>query len=197
MTIVKLEDNTLLLHSPIKLDARQVSAINELGSVQYLVSPNLLHHLSLTQATTHWPAAKVWAAPGLAAKIKGIRVDEVLAADSSLAGIDVLPIDGCPQLQEFAFFHRASSTLVLTDLVFNEATGHNIGGRLFLRASGAYGRFAVSKVVKSMIKDRTAFGRSLAAVLDLPFERIVMAHGEIMEKNAKQRFQELMSTFIS
>lgn len=193
MTILRLEDDSLLLHSPTQLDATQVKAINELGTVRHLVSPNLFHWLFLKQATEHWPTAKVWGPPDLATKAKDVQSFEVLKSGSPWPGVEVVELAGCPQLQEFALFHRPSSTLVLTDLVFNEATGENFGGRLFLRLSGVYKKWGISRVIRPAIKDKAAFGKSLPALFELPIERVIVAHGEVLESNAKARLREVLS----
>ncbi|NQU38170.1 MAG: DUF4336 domain-containing protein [Actinobacteria bacterium] len=52
MTIVRLSNGRLWIWSPIELDSELEKAVNELGSVEYLVSPNKLHHLSLGQWAT-------------------------------------------------------------------------------------------------------------------------------------------------
>ena len=112
MTILRLGDGSLLLHSPVELDDGQAAAVDRLGTVRHLVSPNLLHHLYLEQATLRWPDARVWATPGLAEKAPDLRIDEVLATGSPWPGIDALEISGWPRLQEFALFHRPSGTLL-------------------------------------------------------------------------------------
>ncbi len=196
MTILRLGDGSLLLHSPVALSDAQATAIDRLGTVRHLVSPNLLHHRYLEQATRRWPDARVWAAPGLAEKAPDLRIDEVLASGSPWPGIDVLEISGWPRLQEFVFSHRPSGTLLVTDLLFNEPTAHNLPTRLFLRAGGAYGRFAVSRFMKSMVAAKAAFADSLRPLLELPVERIVMAHGEVLETDARTRLRTLLSPFV-
>ena len=132
----------------------------------------------------------------LAEKAPDLRIDEVLASGSPWPGIDVLEISGWPRLQEFVFSHRPSGTLLVTDLLFNEPTAHNLPTRLFLRAGGAYGRFAVSRFMKSMVAAKAAFADSLRPLLELPVERIVMAHGEVLETDARTRLRTLLSPFV-
>ena len=197
MTILRLDDGSLLLHSPIQLDRSQIRAINELGPVRHLVSPNLFHQSYMRQAAAIWPEAKVWGSPDLQSKNRQLEVDTMLTSGALWPGIDVFEIEGSPDLQEFVLFHRASSTLLTTDLVFNEPTGQSLGGRLFLKASGVSGRFAISRVIKSTIKDKAAFGKSLQPLLELPVERIVMAHGEVLETEAKAKLTEVLSPFVA
>ena len=97
-----------------------------------------------------------------------------------------------PKFAEHAFFHRPSGTLLCTDLVFNHPKGHNALTRLFFRLAGTHEKLSVSKLFQSMIKDRPAFEASLESILALPIERVVMAHGEVLEDDAKERFEQAL-----
>ena len=44
-TIIRLEDGTVWVHSPVKLNDDNKAAVADLGDVQWLVAPNLLHNL--------------------------------------------------------------------------------------------------------------------------------------------------------
>src|SRR5262245_49903736 len=43
MTVVRLTDGGLFLHSPIKFDERLANELLELGAIRHLVSPNQFH----------------------------------------------------------------------------------------------------------------------------------------------------------
>jgi Domain of unknown function (DUF4336) len=45
MTVVRLSDGSLWVHSPITPTPDLVDALNRLGSVRYVVAPNKSHHL--------------------------------------------------------------------------------------------------------------------------------------------------------
>ncbi len=45
MTVVRLPDDQLLLHSPVAPTPDLVRDVKELGQVTYLVAPNRFHHL--------------------------------------------------------------------------------------------------------------------------------------------------------
>ena len=47
MTIIKLKNDKLFLHSPTKLNPRLIEQIDNLGKVAFIVAPNKLHHLFL------------------------------------------------------------------------------------------------------------------------------------------------------
>jgi hypothetical protein len=67
-TVFRLPSGGLALHSPGRMAPEQLEAIDGLGPVELLISPNLMHYLFITAARERWPAAKVWAAAGLREK---------------------------------------------------------------------------------------------------------------------------------
>ena len=44
MTVVRLSNGDLLLHSPVKFDERLANELHGLGTVRHLVSPNQFHY---------------------------------------------------------------------------------------------------------------------------------------------------------
>ncbi len=96
-----------------------------------------------------------------------------------------------PGLDEHVFFHPASRTLVVTDLVFNV---HACPGfmPLLLRLVGAWKRVAQSRVWRFATKDRAAAAASIAEVLAWDFDRLVMAHGEVIESGARAELGEAL-----
>ncbi|MCG8335912.1 MAG: DUF4336 domain-containing protein [Proteobacteria bacterium] len=70
MTIIKLSDDSLWVHSPITMNTGIRQKIDELGSIKNIVAPNRFHHLSLGEWSGTYPVANLWAAPGLEKKRK-------------------------------------------------------------------------------------------------------------------------------
>lgn len=122
MTIVRLHDGGLLVHSPVELTASVRRAIESVGTPRHLVSPNKLHHLFLAGWQQAWPQALSHAPPGLRDK----RPDLVFHGDLGdrpppawAADLDQLRFDGSRAMTEIVFFHRASRTVIFGDLVEN------------------------------------------------------------------------------
>lgn len=80
MSIVRLIGDELWLHSPETMRAGLREALACLGEVRYLISPNKLHHLFLSEWTQAYPSARTYGAPGLARKRPDIRFDAELSA---------------------------------------------------------------------------------------------------------------------
>lgn len=175
----------LALVSPLGFDDETATRIDAIGSVDFLVAPNLFHHLHIEDAAKRWPEAHVLAPAGLRDKHPSLRID---ADPTSLPGLDVLVVAGMPKLEEHVFFHRSSGTLVVTDLVFNMHDAHTALTRFVLKyLSRAYGRVAMSGLLRWLTKDREAASASLEAIVQLPFDRLVMAHGKVVEQDARSQ----------
>lgn len=122
MTMVRLPDGGLWLHSPIRPTPELLSAVAALGPVAAL-APNKLHWMALAAWQAAYPRAVTWAAPGVAEKAAegGFRIDEILGATAPAAWGGALEQALAPGglMTEAVFLHRASRTLILTDLIEN------------------------------------------------------------------------------
>lgn len=122
MTLVKLDEERLWVHSPTALTPALLDEVGRLGRVCFLIAPNKLHHLFLPQWQQAYPAAKSYAAPGLIAKRPDIAFDKELSALVEPAWqteIEQTVFSGSPAMEEVVFFHKDSKTLILTDLIEN------------------------------------------------------------------------------
>ncbi|MEM9175045.1 MAG: DUF4336 domain-containing protein [Myxococcota bacterium] len=197
-TIVELRDGALWVHSPGPLTPDLREAVEALGRVRCLVAPNLWHHLYVEDWRAAWPEARLYAVPGLAEKQANVTVDEELgeAAPAAWKGeIEQLPIAGMARMNEFVFLHSATGTLVLTDLCFNMQESDSWWTRVFMRINGIWQRFGASRLFKTMVDDRAALVRSVERILDWDFERIVVAHGDVVERDGRPTFEAALGGF--
>ena len=91
------------------------------------------------------------------------------------------------------FFHRASRTLLLTDLAFNVAAGATGGARFFYWLAGAGGRFGPHRLMRTLIRDRAAARASVNRILQWDFDRITVTHGEVLESGGRSAFANAFS----
>jgi len=189
MTVVRLPGPKLLLHSPIAATPELIREVESLGPVAYLVAPNRLHHLFVGEWQQAFPEASIYAAPGLDTKRPDLSIAGVLTDEPETGWKDVIDqilIRGFPFANEVVFFHRPSTTLIATDLAFNLGSSSPPLTRFALRLSGGYGRLSPTILERLLVRDRTAFRESLERVLAWPFERIVVAHGEVSERGGRE-----------
>ncbi len=192
MTVVRLPGPKLWLHSPVPAAMDLVREVRALGPVADLVAPNRLHHLYVGEWKQAFPEARIHAAPGLDTKRRDLEIASVLGEtpDPDWADvIDQVVLDGFPMANEVVFFHRPSATLIASDLAFNIGESSPASTRVAFRMLGAYGKLAPSLAERILIRDRPAFRRSLEKILEWPFERVVIAHGEVTEKGARESLE--------
>ncbi|GEM_PF-438676 len=196
-TVVELDGGGVLVIAPVGADEAVLKAVTALGPVRYVVSPNLFHHLYLNRWASRFPEAEVLVPPGLHKKRPRLPAsfncwDEGLPPEVG-ASVESLSISGIPRLNEIVFFHRRSSTLILTDLAFNIRAPRGLLTNIVLRAVGGYERCATSKLIKMVTQDKDALARSAKPIFDWPFERIVLGHGKIIDVDARNTLAEALS----
>jgi hypothetical protein len=60
-----------------------------------------------------------------------------------------------------------------------------------------YKKFAVSKLQLRFLKDRAAMMASVKKIQEWDFDRLVMAHGEVLESGAKPRFDQAVEARLN
>lgn len=191
--LIRLGSGGVLVHTPGPLDDDVRRAIDSLGPVRALVAPNLLHHMFLAESIHAYPEARVFGAPGLREKLGDVRIDEVLGdrpPDLWSADLDQIFVTGAPSLNEIVFLHRASRTLLCLDLCFNVRESASFATRLMMRVNGAYGRFGPSRIFRfGVMKNRRAMRASIDRILAWDFDRVTVAHGDVLETGGHAAFQ--------
>ncbi len=193
-TLVQLADGTWLLHSPGNLSAEALAEVRALGEVSHIVAANAFHHLFLGKASAAFPQARVLAAPGVKAKNPDLRIDEVLGSTrpAAFAGtLEMARLDGADPLDEHVLWHARSRTLVTIDTLFHlpRMTGLTKFGMML---NGVADRPCVSRLARTaFIKDHAAAGRSVDRMLaGWDVERVIMAHGDVIETGGADALRE-------
>jgi hypothetical protein len=122
MAVTRLFDGSLFVWSPVALSTVLRAAVDTLGPVRHLVSPNPLHHLFLAEWTSAYPEARLYASPRLRRKRWDLSFNAELgdAPEPAWAGdIDQVALHGSFALTEIVFFHRHSRTALFADLIQN------------------------------------------------------------------------------
>ena len=185
MTVARLPDGRLWLHSPVALTAGLRAEIGAMGRVAALVAPNRLHWMALRDWQLAFPQAVTWGAPGVAemAAKGGFRIDHVLKATpppewgGSIA--QVLVPGGF--MTEAVFLHRASRTLIVSDLIENFEPGRVRSWflRQVMRLGGALDPHGSTPrdLRLTFLGRRTEVRAAVEVMLGWAPERVVLAHG--------------------
>jgi hypothetical protein len=172
----------LLVHSPIALPPAEAA---RLGALRFVVAPNRLHHL---YAGPYLEAGlEGWAAPGLAERRPDLRFAGVLDGRRRPFGeeVEVIPLRCFSLTQEVVLYHRPSRTLVVTDLVFHFTARSPWLTRCAMACAGGYPGCSMT-VLERLGFRRSVAREEMAALLRLDFDRLIMAHGEVIETGGKQ-----------
>lgn len=197
MTVIRLSDGDLVLHSPVRYSPALRQELERLGRIRYLLAPNIAHWMFLPEWQRQLPQAAIFAARGLAARRQvraaGLRIDRELdtTPEEWAADLEIVSVNA-PMFSEIELFDRRSRTLILTDLVQNldahhlsasNAAAANLLGiakpdgkspvylRLLLRLGGRSVRIAAERLVK------------------LAPERVIFAHGDWFETQGTARLR--------
>jgi len=195
MTVVRLSDRRLFIHSPTPLLASLAADVLKLGQPCWIIAPNRLHYWWVTDWQRTFPDAQVYLAPRVEQQARG-RVDfraYSLGHDRGYPWdpeIATLGISG-RYMTEYDFFHHASRTLILTDLIenFESAKLGSWLSRLLTKIGG------VRHPDGSMPRDmRTTFpSPTLRAAVETMMawnpERVILAHGRWYQTNGAQELR--------
>lgn len=198
MTVVRLPSGGLLVHSPIALDPERKREVDALGEVTHIVAPNLFHHLSAGPWAEAYPTAVVHAPRALRKKRPDLRIDRELEDASPKTFEDALvplAIDGT-MLRETVFVHAATRSVLSSDLVENFVTSDHWPTRWYLTAGGIHGKPGWNRFLRFIYRDKKAARASIDRLLEHDFDRVLLAHGEVIETNAKETLREALS-FVS
>jgi hypothetical protein len=193
MTVIRLAGGRLLLHSPVALEPELRAELDAIGRVSFAVAPNRVHHLYAGGVAQAYPGARLWVAPGLQRKRPDLVFEAVLDDDPPeewRAEVDQVFFRGRPYENEVTFFHRPSRTLILCDLAFNVGPNDAWSTRFLMKLIRSYGHLGPSKLDPWLIRDRRAARASLEHILAWDFDRIIVAHGDVLESGGHEVLRE-------
>lgn len=203
MTIIRLSDGRLILHSPCHIDDAAAARIVALGTVAFIVAPGSYHHLHVASVQAALPVAETWVCPGVEQKQPNLRIDGFLADRPPEAWADTLDqylVCGNCFGAEVALFHKPGKTLILVDLIENigdESTAVDWQLRFWWAVFGMWNTPKPAPEYQMGWKDKKAAKASLERILDWDFERIIIAHGDNIDEDAQAVAREAWSRPLS
>ncbi len=194
VTLMRLRDGRLVIHSTAPFTPADVAAIRKLGEPGWLLDATLFHDSFAVEGRAAFPNLP-YLAPGELAKGTAGETAPLTPAPSEWAGeLEVLELGGMPKVREHVMFHRPSRTLIVGDVLFNFGRGASGWTRFFARHVMRLKEFiGMSPFFRLMIRDRDAFRSSVAAMMRWDFDRVIVGHGEIIERGGKERVRDVLS----
>ncbi|MCA1499850.1 SDR family oxidoreductase [Bradyrhizobium sp. NBAIM14] len=198
MTVIRLSNGDLVLHSPVRYSPALREELERLGTIRYLLAPNIAHWMFLPEWQRQLPQAAIFAARGLAARRQvraaGLRVDRELGdttPEEWAADLETVSVNA-PMFSEVELFDRRSRTLVLTDIVQNLDPHHlsasNTAAASLLGIAKPDGKAPVYLRLLLRLGGRSARAAGERLVKLAP-ERVIFAHGDWFETQGTARLR--------
>lgn len=201
MTVVRLNDGMLWLHSPVIYSVDLHNALAEFGPISTLIAPNSYHYLNIrTWSEICW-AAHVFASPDCAPMIGVARCESLGAYGSACWSRDLehAQID-LGSFKETVFFHHASRTLIVTDLMqnFESSRVRNLPTKLLLKAGGATGPNGRPSIEIRLAarKHRAALQAGVQQMIAWRPARIILSHGRCFHDNAVAEIERAFASVL-
>ncbi|MDO4667010.1 MAG: DUF4336 domain-containing protein [Streptococcus sp.] len=197
MTIIRLSNNELWIHSPITLTEMLADQINRLGEVAYIVAPNKFHWSYIVDWHTHYPKAKLWLAKGVYKKLEKEKIRDYISLDSFSTEIwsgEILytPFKGSIIMEEVVFFHKKSSTLILTDLIENiEVKKLPFKFKiLFKLGDNQYPKAHTPRDLRLSFLFKKQAIESYKIIKQWKPEKIIFSHGKVILENGSEKLKQ-------
>jgi hypothetical protein len=204
MTVIRLANGYLMLHSPCQIDADLKQAIQALGEVGYIVAPGSFHHLHISSAQDAFPEATTYICPGIERKQPQLHFDWFLAENPPedwSQDLDQVLVRGTRWMWEVVFFHRASKTLILVDLIENITDKtESVNWQMKFWWKVIFDMWNHPKPAPEYQlgwSDKKAAKESLEKILSWDFQRIILAHGDLIEEDARGVAQQAWAKPLS
>ncbi|KAK7189637.1 hypothetical protein DPSP01_004221 [Paraphaeosphaeria sporulosa] len=215
-TIVRLQNGSLAVFSPVALTDEVKQKVAEMGEVKYITALDIEHHIFLGPWHAAYPNAQVLGPEGLPEKRKSQNKEAVPFAHLFSKDKPVTSID--PDFdrefeweyvpahtnKEIVFNHKPTRTLIEADLMFNypsteqySKTGLSATSGVLTKifgmltnTSGKGQQRAIWYGISS--RDRAGFSRSVSKIHQWDFDRIIPCHGDVLESGGKGIFAKVM-----
>ncbi|MCM2282777.1 MAG: DUF4336 domain-containing protein [Bdellovibrionaceae bacterium] len=193
MTVVRLSDKRLMIHNAIRLIPRDLEWLSSLGTVAFIVAPNTFHCSDAGWMRERFPAAELFvpkqkldffAKQGLQPKDVNLQFPADLADE-----VKCIPMRGT-RMEEAAFIHVASGTLILCDLAFNMGDVFTGFEKFVMKWNKVGGQFGPSRLTKIVFaNDRQQLLNAYKSLLSENFDRVIVNHGDILETDGKRKLK--------
>lgn len=205
MTIVRLSNGGLWVHSPTALSPQLQEGIAALGQVAYLVAASNNHSKWLQDWCEAYPEAEVYVSAGIPCKVPLTHyhilqagMENVWAGDFEWQSMPSVPL-----FNETVFYHVPSQSLIVTDFIQHYPEQDDYAGMVGMMTKYVFEPIGfkgccVAPPLKMgfTLKDKPAFKRFISHIEAWAFTRIVVTHGAIIEDDAKAIFQDLTRRFL-
>ena len=203
MTVVRLSNGDLFLHSPIKFEEALAHELQGMGRLRHLVSPNQFHYAHIGEWAKAFPDTITWASPRVRQRARARHIDVTFTRDLAVdppedwrRDIDQALFPG-GYFKEFIFFHKASTTLILTDTIINiELDKMPEPWRTATKLTGMYhprGQIFFGMRLPLLLQRRKSKA-ALAKIHSWQPERVLLSHGRLFESGGDEVLKRILES---
>ena len=200
MTVARLADGRLVVYSAIALDEDEMQALDDFGSMAFLVVPGDHHRRDVGVWKTRYPGIQVIAPPGARDKVQ-----EVVAVDADHGAfedseVDLVTVPGTDGHEAALVIRRtAGTTIVVNDLIANMAKPGGFGGWLLARMGYAGDAPQIPAFAKrKLIDDADALAVQLRQWADDPrLVRVLPSHGSPIDSDPAGTLRRLAGSLAA
>jgi hypothetical protein len=223
-TVVKLQSGSLAVFSPVALTQDVKTKIQSMGTLKYIVAPDIEHHIFISPWAKEYPQAELIGMEGLPEKrendeaTKGYKFAHVFSPKNKLEMTISREFDAefdfeyvhSHSNKELVFLHKPSRTMIEADMLFNlpateqfSKTGVSPTSGLLTKLFGGIMNTRGEMVWQKRFlwyaaggKDRAGFTESVKRMRTWDYDRIIPCHGDVIETGGKKIFENATSWFV-
>lgn len=190
MTLWRMDDGTLWVHSAIACDDVTMAEIEALGRPSVIVVPNGYHRLDCGVWKARYPDARVVCPEASRARVEqAVKVDSL---DTDVPGAVVHTPRGVKDVEHvYEIDAGAGQALVVCDALFNVPHQPGFGG-FITRMIGSSGAFGMTRIGRfALLKDARAYRGWLEEMAEHPaLAMVAVSHGDAILADAARKLKE-------
>lgn len=203
MSVVRLSSGEVWVSSPVAVPFEVLADIRKLGPVRYLVSATPRHFWRLGLWHRLFPDAELWSSA-----ITPVTLKRGSLPLTGILGEQMLPqwgpdlaqvlIRGSGWLNEVAFFHAPSRTLIVEDIIqiHRPRPGRPVRNALIKLGGVAAPGGGVARDIRLTFRDRDAARASVEKILHWDFDKVVIAHGPVVTSGARETVENAFAWLL-
>jgi hypothetical protein len=187
MTVVRLSEGGLFVHSPAALDGETRREVDALGEVRAVVAPSLFHHLHVRAWMDAYPKAHFAACPGLEWKRPDLEFSSILGDQPHpIWSGDLGQVYFSARRENEVVFHLERRGLMICADALLNLSKHPLASTravAWLMGNDAPGTGYIEPL---MIRDRRLARRQADRILAWGFDRVILSHGAMLDQGGRE-----------
>jgi hypothetical protein len=185
MTVVRLSDARLVIHSAIALDEPSMQRLEAFGTPAFLLIPHVRHRLDAARYKARYPSLRVLVPPAVRKRASAVvHVDGTYTDMPPDPVLELQVLDGVGDAEGALIVESSDgASVVLNEVVFDLDPPKSAVGRAALKLVGFGPGARVTPVVKlEMVKDKFALKTHLERLALTPrLVRLIVSHVRMSE----------------